>query len=151
MRVISKYVCEFCNTQYDTEAEARACEASGYPEPMPWLPIGERVPAFGESGVKWTTITRVSLAAGRFGGHVWEVLVSEPVFLNHNRPDDWPYWASDFDPREGTDAFRYAGSPEDITTWTETMKRYGFAEDQASSFVLSNVNHWRALHAKKGT
>ena len=153
MRTRTTYICEVCESQYDTAADALTCEAHGLPAPMPWLHFGERVPAFGEDGVKWTTITGVAWIENRGNGeHVWALRVEPLVSLCSNRGDmvDIAY-PSDFDPREGVDAFRYDGTPTDLRVWAERMAELGFAESEASEWVREHVAHWRAVHAKKET
>lgn len=149
MRVQNRYVCEICEEEYGRAEDALACEARGLPEPMSFLPLGERVPAFGEDGVEWAEIVGVCLVnAGR--RHEWRVRTKGHVSVSHNldTADGWvPAWV--FDPREGCDAFRYACSPDDLRVWEEAMRNCGFAEGDASEWVRDHVERARARAAEE--
>lgn len=64
MITVTTYQCEICLTTFGDAADALRCEAHGLPAPVPWLTLGERMPAFGENGVEWTTIEYVRILRG---------------------------------------------------------------------------------------
>jgi hypothetical protein len=142
MRTITRYACEICGSEFDSEAEAHKCEAAGFPEPMPFLALGVKVPAFGENGVEWAEITGVYISGSSFrpGDHSWICKTDPDLGLSHNRGYDfYDTPASAFDPRRGWDAFRYTCTTEDAAAWRAAMRDYGFKEEEASEYVLSNV------------
>ncbi len=142
MKVITRYVCELCDTEFNTESEARACEAHGLPEPMPFLPWDVEIPAFGENGVEWIKLHSVHVEE-RFGGHRWALITSPSVHLSHNADPESPLIpASAFDPRRGWDAFRYECTPADLATWKKAMSDYGFEESEANEFIRTNIQRY---------
>ncbi len=137
------YVCEICGTEHVAAVDALACEAHGLPEPMPFLPLGERVPAFGANGIEWATIQEVDIvstpnACNPFG-HRWVVLATPRPTLSHKRDYDDPVPATAFDPRRGYDAFRYGATLADVAVWSATLRRYGFTEADATRYARDNV------------
>lgn len=137
------YVCEICGTEHTSEADALACEAYGLPEPMPFLPLGERIPAFGANGIEWATIEEVDIlstpnACNPFG-HRWVVVATPHLILSHKRDGDQMVPATAFDPRHGYDAFRYGATLADVAVWSATLRRYGFTEADATRYVRDNV------------
>lgn len=161
MRIESVYFCEICNTEYHDEAEALACEATGFPLPMPFLKLNTLIPAFGENGVCWGRIRIVHILPGHnegvhFLGHQWWLSVSACLITEKNKPIYAPsnvnhnlggygsvseglIPAKAFDPREGYDAFRYNVSPEDYDVWETTMLSYGFKFSEASEYVMNKL------------
>ncbi len=140
------YVCEICGTEHVAAVDALACEACGLPEPMPFLTLGERVPAFGANGIEWATIDEVDIvstpnACNPFG-HRWIVVATPRPTLSHKRDYDDPVPATAFDPRRGYDAFRYGATLADVAVWSATLRRYGFTEADATQYVRDNVRQW---------
>ena len=140
MLIVTTYVCEICGSEYQTADDAGACEALGLPDPLPFLPMGERIPLFGENGVEWATIVWVGVERRSYEAvHRWVVAATPRPFVSHNLPDDSPIPASAFDPRYGYDAFRYGDSLEDIRVWRSALERYGFTEADVCPLVLERV------------
>jgi hypothetical protein len=137
MRIKPYYVCELCQEEHETEEDARTCEARGIPAPMPFLPLGEEIPAFGENHTAIAKIVQVRLSRR---WHHWEVFADPFIYLNHNSAgvDDWVP-ACSFDPRCGWDGFRYGCSKEDAAIWRAAMARYGFKESESGDRILAEV------------
>lgn len=134
------YVCEICDESYGWPEDALACEAHGLPEPMPFLPLGTRVPAFGANGIEWAKILGVGVWAPRpTEGHRWIVVATPRPTLTHKRDYNDPVPATAFDPRHGYDAFRYGATLADVAVWSDTLRRYGFTEADATRYVRDNV------------
>lgn len=133
MTIATAYVCDFCGTEYGNEAEARACESQGFPEPMPWIEKGyfDLIPAFGERGVEMARITDcwIERSLVGLGPHEWYVATTPYIHLNHNRGFD-PVPASAFDPRVGWDAFRYSNKGADV--WLARLQECGFTKADLS-------------------
>lgn len=139
MRAIQLFECEICNEQYDNEEGARACEALGFPEPMPFLPLDEVIPAFGEDGVNSGQIIAVRVQGSTFyRKHRWEVCTTPYVYVSHNLEGSW-IPAAAFDPRHGWDPFRYVCTPEDAAAWEQAMQRYGFSNDEVPADILAKI------------
>lgn len=146
MITITRHVCEFCETEYESAEEALACEALGFPEPMPFLKLGVPIPAFGEHGVTTGNITQVHIARG-YEQHRWLVEVRPFITtaISHNLDPESPVPVHAFDPRRGVDAFRYGCGPSDLATWERTMRDYGFDESEASAGVLAAIEDAREM------
>ncbi len=142
MRVVTSYECEICDSSYETVEEARACEALGLPEAMPFLPWDREIPCFGENGVEWAKIERVHLAKPSHW-HEWWLSVSPHVYPSHNLEPCSLVPAEAFDPRKGYDAFRYRCTPKDWQTWLDTMAAYGFRRGECSQYLLAHVERER--------
>lgn len=144
MLILQRYQCEICSEVFDTERGARACEAYGLPAPMPWFPLWERIPAFGENGVEWASAEGV-YPVRSWLGHAWALSNVYPwPSLSHNQRADGPIMAEWFDPRRGYDAFRYGATEEDLRIWEAAMARHGFPESSASEWVRDHVAIARA-------
>lgn len=143
VKTISRYVCEICETEYDVAADALACEALGYPDPMPFIPLGVPIPAFGEGGIVMATIRAVFVDCRWPGEHRWCVNAHPWPYISHNldTEDNVPAYA--FDPRRGYDAFRYGASQNEIGLWLKTLAAYGFTEADVSPMLLERINAWR--------
>jgi hypothetical protein len=141
---ITRYACEFCDTEYESAKDALECEALGFPEPMPFLKIGVPIPAFGEHGITSARITQVLIGRG-YMRHIWllEVRPFITTAISHNLDPESPIPVHAFDPRRGVDAFRYGCSASDLATWERTMREYGFDESEASAGVLAAIEDAR--------
>lgn len=140
MKVIERYVCEICGTDYPRPENAIACESTGMPDPMPFLPQAPRAaPAFGEDGVVHAVILEPIIRPSVLE-HEWWLATSPLIHMSHNlSSDEGLVPARAFDPRHGIDAFRYACSRADLKIWEDTMRAYGFDESEATSFVRTKV------------
>lgn len=131
-----EHECELCGTRYTSELEAVACEAQGWPEPLPWIRTDRKIPAFGENGVEWAHIAFAAVR-GDARGHDWFVAVAGGeygIHLSHNRDSeadgDWyPVFA--FDPRYGYSMFRYESADAHLAVWAAAMHAYGFPFEEA--------------------
>lgn len=135
MKTIVRYACEICGNRYNTPKEAEECEALGFPDPMPFLPLDKPIPAFGEDGVVFGQITKVFIAGYDYPWHkkhYWIVDTKERIRISHNQEDS-TLNPDSFDPRVGYDAFRYACSQEDFAIWQKALADYGMTEDDAKS------------------
>lgn len=137
MKVVTSYQCELCDSTYETAEEARACEALGLPEPMPFLSWDREIPCFGENGVEWAKIEAVYLAKPSHW-HEWWLAVSPKVYPSHNLQSHLVP-AEAFDPRKGYDAFRYRCTPKDRQTWLDAMGAYGFRREECSPYLLGHI------------
>jgi hypothetical protein len=149
MKTLTTYQCEICNSVFDAEKDAIECEAKGMPEPVPWLKLNEDIPAFGEDGVVMAKVTHIwveSYSGYCHAPHEW--YVSSRAYLSHNQSDGGVHSVNAFDPRKGYDPFRYSCSKEDVRIWTETMAKYGFAEDTANEYVLEKITSARAKYVE---
>lgn len=149
MKTVTLYECEFCGTRYDTEIGAKTCESNGLPSPVPWLPLLERVPAFGENGIDWAVITEVRVLPYSMDmpdyKHRWGLWTEHAIYLSHNQETSRMWFHPEaFDPRIGWDAFRYSCYAEDAVIWRKAMARYGFEESEANASVLSAVRRAEA-------
>lgn len=117
MRIRSTYICEICNSEYNTEAKALACEALGQPQLPDWLSNykGCTIAMFADSGVVevgyWPTKFEVVLHSKT--GHVLRHVATDAMFEEFH-----PLESGHFLYDVGTD--RYANEMEDWLDWCLT-------------------------------
>jgi hypothetical protein len=142
MKTHSTYECEICGSTFKTDTEALACEAQGFPEPMPFLEWDYPIPAFGPQGVIYLNLGVVSVVRA-YMKHEWAVTCTTPVTLGLTDFGDL-LPARLFDPRYGWDTFRYGGTRHDLSIWAETLKVYGFTAtdvDPYTKVAIDRVQH----------
>lgn len=160
MRETKQYQCEICSAEYDTPECAEACESSGLPAPMPFLPWDREIPCFGEMSIQharllavevgctvgdWYPLGMIQSAAAEGKCHEWRVNTSPWVLVSHNLDDATWRPARAFDPRQGVDTFRYFGTVRDLAMWERTMRDYGLDEKDAGDYVMEGVRRMRAI------
>ena len=162
MKLILRYRCEICGTEYDDYLQAQACEALGLPEPMPFLPWDKPIPAFGENGVEWAQLRSVRIRRTGYDGtdltnprlmkgdvqHIWWVTTEPWVCVSHNfTDDDYMNWrpARAFDPRFGWSPFRYERGIFSLRVWETTLQSYGFSPDDCSDDMKAVTKHITAM------
>jgi hypothetical protein len=163
MREIKLYQCEICGSKYPDSEQATACESSGLPRPMPFLPWNREIPCFGEDRIEygqliavevgctigdWYTLQMIQEAAAKSQCRLWRVHTRPWVSVSHNLDSDVPRPAYVFDPRHGLDAFRHFGTLNDLSVWENAMRDYGFGEQEVGAYVMEGVRRMRTLRGQ---
>lgn len=154
------YLCELCLSEYSTPKDAQRCEAKGLPSPVPYLPWGKDIPAFGEDGILHGEIESVFLVntfglahaphewwceLKRKGPHHCKGFYPSDVSHNLSGSDGDSIPVSVFDPRQGYDFARYErGQRLDwVLEWEATMQAYGFRVEEAADHMLGVIERLR--------